>query len=305
VDLRVLRYFIACVENKTMHAAAEAVHVSQPALSKAIGNMEEELGVILLDRHPRGVVPTRFGDTMYQYAKMIDSEMRQAVAEIDAMRGMTRGTVVVGVIPSMCDVMADVAAILLETFPGMEMRLKIAFSSELKKALLDGELDIALLLLPENTAPMGFAFDPLVPVKPCIAVRRGHPLAERSDLTLAELANYPWLIPDYPLSHRAIINRAFVDAGLPPPKGAIGVSTVVFFHAVLLQTDLISIVPSTLFSEHAADLALLQIDFAFPPELIGLAYRQYSTILPGAKAIMQLIRNRCAALPDYIPPAPQ
>jgi len=54
VDLRLLRYFIACVEHKTMHSAADAVSVSQPALSKAIRSLEAELGVILLDREPRG-----------------------------------------------------------------------------------------------------------------------------------------------------------------------------------------------------------------------------------------------------------
>ena len=101
MDLRLLRYFIACVEHKTMHSAADAVSVSQPALSKAIRSLEAELGVILLDREPRGVVPTPFGDTLFRYAKMIDAEMRRAVFEIDAMRGVTRGTVVVGVIPTM------------------------------------------------------------------------------------------------------------------------------------------------------------------------------------------------------------
>ena len=142
MDQRVLRYFLACVDYRTMHAAAEAVHVSQPALSKAISNLEAQLGVTLLERHPRGVVPTRFGDTLYQYAKMIDSEMRQAVAEIDAMRGMTRGTIVIGVIPTMSTVMADVAATVLESLPGLELKLKIGFSSELTKALLETRGDV-------------------------------------------------------------------------------------------------------------------------------------------------------------------
>ncbi len=302
MDLRAMRYFVACVEHKTMHAAATAVHISQPALSKAIRNLELELGVHLLDRRPRGVVPTPFGDTLFRYAKMVDSEMRRAIAEIDAMRGMTRGTIVIGVIPTMSTAVADVVRDVMKTLPGLKLKLKIAFSSELTAALLDGELDIALLLLPENSAPVDINFETIIRTRPKVAVRRGHPLAGRSRLTLAELADYPWLIPDYPPSHRAIINKAYINAGLLPPNPAIEVSTIVMFDAVVRETDLVTIVPATLLSTKGADLVALDVDLGFPLEEVGLAYRQNSTLLPGARAVMELIRTRCATLPDYVPP---
>lgn len=299
MDLRLMRYFVACVEHKTMHAAAEAVHVSQPALSKAIGNLEAQLGVKLLDRRPRGVVPTPFGETLFRYAKMIDSEVRRAIAEIDAMRGMTRGQIVVGVIPTMSAVMAEIARVVLDTLPGLKLKLKIAFSAELTAALFDGELDFALLLLPDE-APIGLQFDPLVRTGPRVAVRRGHPLAGRQGLGLAELASFPWLIPEYPPAHRAIINRAYLDAGIPPPTGAIEASTVIFVDAVVRATDLVTIVPSTLFSARETDLVPLDVDFAFPKEQVGLAFREGSTLLPGARATTAIIREQCALLPGYI-----
>jgi len=63
MDMRLLRYFVACVECKNMHAAAETVHVSQHALSKAIAELEAEIGEKLLDRLPRDVHPRAYGDT--------------------------------------------------------------------------------------------------------------------------------------------------------------------------------------------------------------------------------------------------
>jgi DNA-binding transcriptional LysR family regulator len=300
MDLRLMRYFVACVENKTMHAAAAAVNVSQPALSKAIHNLEAQLGVTLLDRRPRGVVPTPFGETLFRYAKMIDSEMRRAVAEIDAMRGMTRGMIVVGVIPTMSSVMAGVARQVMETLPGLKLKLKIAFSYELTASLLDGELDFALLLLPDRNAPPGLSFDPLVHTGPRVAARAGHPLAHRSGVTLEELASFPWLFPDYPPSHRAIVTQAFIDAGVPPPTGAIEASTVIFFDAVVRETDLVTVVPSTLFNASNSGLVPLDVDFDFPLERVGLAFRQNSTLLPGARAIMAIIREQCAALPGFV-----
>ena len=300
MDLRLLRYFVACVENKTMHAAAEAVHVSQPALSKAIHSLEAQLGVTLLDRRPRGVVPTRFGETLFRYAKMIDSEVRRAVAEIDAMRGLTRGTIVIGVIPTMSNVVAEVARRVMETHPGLRLKLKIAFSAELTAALLDGELDTALLLLPANSEPLGLRFEPLVRTGPRVAARPGHPLVARGKVTLADLAAFPWLIPDYPPSHREIINRAFLDAGLPPPQSAIDVSTVIFFDSVVQHSDLVTVVPSTLLSARSSALAALDVDLAFPLEHVGLAYRENSSLLPGARAVMAMIREECASLPGFV-----
>jgi DNA-binding transcriptional LysR family regulator len=295
MDLRLLRYFVACVENRTMHAAARAVHVSQPALSKAIANLEGELGVQLLDRQPRGVTPTPYGETLFRYAKMIDSEMRRAVAELDAMRGMTRGTIVVGVIPTMTEIMGEVALEVMAAHPGLRLKLRVAFSAELRPALLDGEIDFALLLLPGEGAPPGLAFEPLLRTGPVVAVRAGHPLAHGAKLSLPELASFPWLIPDYPASHREIVSRAFIDAGLPAPRTAVEVSTVIFFDRLVRESDLVTVVPATLFTARGVDrgLVTLDTDFDFPPEKVGLAFRENSTLLPGARVVVGLIRTLC------------
>jgi DNA-binding transcriptional LysR family regulator len=300
MDLRTLRYFVACVENRTMHAAAEAVHVSQPALSKAIANLETELGVTLLDRHPRGVVPTPFGHTLFRYAKMIDSEMRRAVAEIDAQRGMTGGTIVIGVIPTMSALMGKVAQTVLARHPGLRLKLRVAFSSELTPALLEGELDLALLLLPGEEAP-GLTFTPLLSTGPVVVVRNDHPLTRQPRASLRQLSEFPWLIPDYPASHRAIIHRAFIDAGIPPPHAAIDVSTIIFFDSLIRESDLVTVAPSTLLSARAGNhLTALETDFVFPPEKVGLAFREQSTLLPGARAVIEIVRAHCADLPGAI-----
>jgi DNA-binding transcriptional LysR family regulator len=304
MDVRILRYFIACVENRTMHAAAQAVHVSQPALSKAIASLESELGVKLLDRHPRGVVPTPFGQTLFRYAKMMDSDMRRALAEIDAQRGMTRGTILIGVIPTMSSVAGLVAQTVLTRYPGLKIKLRVAFSAELTPALLEGEVDIALVLLPGEAPPPGLTFTPLLSTGPVIVVRKDHPLARQPRVSLRDLAEFPWLIPDYPASHRAIIQRAYLDAGLPPPLAAIDVSTIVFFESLIAQSDLVSVAPSTLLSARAGvDLTALQTDFVFPPEQVGMAFREHSTLLPGARAVIDVFREHCATLPGAIPQA--
>ena len=300
MDIRYLRYFIACVENRTMHAAAEAVHISQPALSKAIANLEATLSVPLLDRRPRGVEPTPFGRTLYRYAKMIESDMRHAIAEIDAMRGMTRGEIVVGVIPSMGGFMSEVARDAMTQLPGLKLKFRAAFSNEIIAALLEGELDIALVLLPEGGIPPGLAFEPLMRTRPVVAARRGHPLADRERLGLADLAGYPWLFPQYPTTHHKIISTAFINAGIPAPTSAIEVSTIIFFNEIVRQSDLLTVVPSTMLADDKLGLVPLDIELAFPAENVGLAFRENSALLPGAQALMKIARKCSEGVPDYL-----
>jgi DNA-binding transcriptional LysR family regulator len=294
MDMRLLRYFVACVECKSMHAAAEAVHVSQPALSKAIAELEAEVGAKLLDRLPRGVLPTAYGDTLYRYAKVIENTVRSAVAEIDAMRGMTRGTIIIGVIPTLTSVISDVAIDVLNLHPGLNLKIRVGFSSELLVALQEGELDVALLFLPGESSPMGIVYESLVESYPAVVVRKEHPLTLRPKPTLKDLSAYHWLIPDFPAAHKECVDKAYFDAGLPPPQSTIRVSTAVLFASMISRSDLIGVLPSSLLQENdTSELGFLETEFGFPLERVGLAFREHNTLLPGARKVMDLIRARC------------
>lgn len=296
MDLRLLRYFVACAENKSMHAAAEVLHVSQPALSKAVHQLEAELGAPLLERRPRGVAPTPYGETLLRYAKMIDTELRRATAEIDAMRGATKGRITVGSVPTMISPMTRVAREILRDHPGLKLEIRAAFSRELTTALLDGELDLALILIPEGGAPHGLAFEPIRRTNPVIVARTEHPLSGRDRLILDDLRAFPWLAATYPSTHWRILSRVFLDAGVPPPQPAMEVSTVVFFAPLIRETDMLTIMPRSMLSEspEGAGLVALPFELPFPAEQIVLGYRENSHLLPGARVVLQRIKAVCA-----------
>jgi DNA-binding transcriptional LysR family regulator len=83
---RQLRQFIAVVEHGNVRRAADAIHLSQPALTKSTHNLEEGLGVQLLVRAPRGVTPTIYGDLLLRHARLLRNEGERAVAEIHAVK---------------------------------------------------------------------------------------------------------------------------------------------------------------------------------------------------------------------------
>ena len=87
MDLRKLQYFIELVEQGSLGKAAEKLHVSQPALTKSLRLLEDELGVRLLDRLPGGVKPTVYGDSLFAHAKAMLAEADHARIEIQKLRG--------------------------------------------------------------------------------------------------------------------------------------------------------------------------------------------------------------------------
>lgn len=103
-------------------------------------------------------------------------------------------------------------------------------------------------------------------------------------------------MPAFPATHRRVISRAFLDAGIPPPEPAMEVSTVVFFAALVRDTDMLTVMPRIMLKEdgNALDIVALPVEFSFPPEQIGLAYRENARLLPGAKIVMERIKTVCA-----------
>lgn len=96
---RLLRHFLAVVEHKGITSAAEELHISQPALTKSIRQLEDNLGVTLFERMPTGVVPTPFGEILARRARLMDLEYRHALAEIHAIKGGAGGTINIGAAP--------------------------------------------------------------------------------------------------------------------------------------------------------------------------------------------------------------
>ena len=91
VDSRLLRHFLGVFENRNMTAAAKALHVTQPAVTKSIRRLEDELDVRLFERRPGGVEPTRYGHVLARRAKLMDLELRHGLAEISAIKDGTGG----------------------------------------------------------------------------------------------------------------------------------------------------------------------------------------------------------------------
>jgi DNA-binding transcriptional LysR family regulator len=149
LTLQQLRYFLAVAEARHFTRAAEQTHVAQPSLSKQIHSLETELGAPLFSRARGNIALTPAGEALVPIARRILADVDTARHEVGELVGLKRGRVRVGATPSLCvSVFADVLRRYHDSYPGIRLTVEEGGSRDLSKALLRGDLDLAMIIVP-------------------------------------------------------------------------------------------------------------------------------------------------------------
>src|SRR4051794_11375329 len=215
MELQQLRYVLAVAETGSFTRAAERCFVVQSALSHQIAGLERELGVRLFARTSRRVALTRAGEAFLPAARACLEAADRAAADAAAATGEIRGRLAIGMIPTVTGI--DLPAALREfhlRHPQVRIVLRGAGSDEMVESIRAGELDVAVLGLPESARPPGGRLRALDHDPPAAGPARTHRLATRARLDLAALAGEPFA--DFPAdtAGRAQSDLAFAAAGL-------------------------------------------------------------------------------------------
>ena len=193
MNLRDLKYLVALADLRHFGKAADACFVSQPTLSTQIRKLEDELGVVLVERAPRKVMLTAAGLDVVQRARRIVADVEQMREAARRSRDPESGTLRLGVFPTLGPyLLPHVVPTLRARFPQLELLLVEEKSDELLQRLREGKLDAALLALPLHDDQLHAEFlfeEPFV-----LAAPQQHPLARRSALDAAELSDETLLL---------------------------------------------------------------------------------------------------------------
>lgn len=207
MELRHLRYFIGVAEEENVSRAALKLHVSQPALSRQIRDLEDELGFQLLERSAKSVRLTEAGRTFLTEARAV---LQRADDAVNTARAVATGSgeLNVGYAPSLT------ARLLPETLRGFQaeqpkvrVRLHDLSTEEMLAGLREGTLQIAFVARPINSMLRGLRFDELLRDPVCVAVSPGHPFAGFRAATLEHLVQEPIIAysrKDYPEAHEML-----------------------------------------------------------------------------------------------------
>lgn len=219
MELRHLRYFTAVAEALNFTRAAAQLRVAQPALSRQIQDLEEEIGVDLLRRSPRGVTLTAEGKLFLEEVRDLLKRADEAVAKVRALARGEYGELHVGYAPSpSVEVLPPALAAFQKAAPRVRVVLHDLASDEMIARLLDGTLNFGITVEPPAEVSGDIQFEELRRYPFCIALAARHPFARKKSLTLAEVASQPLIglsRRDYTEYHQ-MLERLFAPLKLRP-----------------------------------------------------------------------------------------
>jgi LysR family transcriptional regulator, transcription activator of glutamate synthase operon len=215
MDVEHLRWFLAVADREHVTGAAAEVHVSQPALSRALARLEAEVGVPLFSRRGRSLRLNRYGATFRSHVQRALAELDQARLELADVTGLDRGVVSLAFGPTHGTVRipALLAAYHVER-PEVRFQLREGDTDAMRAWLSDGEVD--LILTSPRPAGREFSWVPVLREQLLLAVPPTHPLARRREIRLRQVADEPFVALKPGFGLRALADDLCRRAGFAP-----------------------------------------------------------------------------------------
>ena len=291
LNTRELRIFLAVAHSRSMAKAAKTVGTSQPAISKAIADMEHSLGVRLLDRSPQGVEPTQYGRALIKCGIAVFNELNQGINEIGFLADPTAGELRIGCPDAFAAGMVQVVIDrLLRKHPRITFHIE---TTALYRELRERNVELVINRMPGLVAEEDFDAEVLYEDSVVIVAGANSPWARRRKVQLADLVNESWVMPksDSPLWPSLI--KAFHASGLKPPRAAVTVSSFHVRISLLATGRFLSIRPgSTLrFQGKAPLLKALPVELPTNQEPVAIITLKNRTLSPVARLFIEHARE--------------
>lgn len=292
VTLRELRLMVSVARAGSILKAAEEVGLTQPAVSRAIADLEEAIGVRLFDRTNRGVEETPQGRILIDRARAMFAEMRQGIEEINALSDATAGEVRIGGTPAMCGgLLAHAISRVASQRPGVRHLVEEMEAERLAAAIRARALDLAIGREPNVQADGEIAFEPLFNDRMFVVVGHRHPLAARVRVPVARLADVRWLLPSPGTQAHRQVEDALRRLGVRLPQSAVTIMSVLMrYQLVRTGAYVTALHGSALHHAILPGIRVLpiELDATIP---IGISRLKGRTSAPAVDAFAAVIRE--------------
>ena len=297
IKLRHLVCFLEVARLKSVGNAADLLHISQPAVSKTIQELEQLLGGSLFDRSKRKLFLTPFGEVFNRYASTSLAALRQG---IDVARGTHEATTVrVGALPTVsARILPDAVEAFTATGTGVHTRVITGPNDYLLTLLRTGDVDFVIGRMTEPDAMVGLSFEHLYSERVVMAVRPGHPLLAEQPFELPMIETYQTLMPTPNSVIRNLVDRMLLAHGITHLRDEIETVSNAFGRAYVRQTDAIWIISEGVVAVDVAEgqLALLPVDTSETTGPVGLTTRTDMVSTLAADSLMQAVRDVAARI---------
>ena len=292
MELRHLRYFVAVAEEENVSRAALKLHVSQPALSRQIRDLEDELGFLLLKRSAKSVHLTEAGRVFLSESRAV---LQRATEAVQTARGIALGEggelhVGYAMTPTV-HILPQTLRTFQAALPNVRVKLHDLSSEEMLAGLREGALQIALLVCPNPAMVRGLGAEELARIAMCLAVAPKHPFASRRAVKLAELASCPLIAlsrSDFPEYHE-MLGALFAN---PKTKPLIAEEhdSIASLMASVEAGNGVALVPESMACVAGPRLKFTQLSPAPQPLIVAAAW-QGKGLSAAAKQFLECARG--------------
>jgi DNA-binding transcriptional LysR family regulator len=297
---RQLLLLVTLQDEGNIHRAAQVLSMTQPAASKLLKELEDQLGVALFERLPRGMRATWYGETMIRHARMALASLTQAHEEIESLKAGRFGQVSVGAItsPGLNLLPAAVAQVKLQ-HPSLRVQIAIETSDVLMERLAQGKIDMVVGRLFERHDKSDLRYEAIVEEPISAIARPGHPLLGATRLSLRDVAGCCWIVPPAGSVLRHRFELMFQEDGLEPPSDLIETTALLFVTKMMQGSEALGVIATDVaryYAQHGL-VSILPIAMPCKMDAFGLITRTDRLLSPAAKVMLRALKS--AALSAY------
>lgn len=299
VDRRGLSAFLHIARLGSVGAAANAMSLTQPAVSRTLRRLEQQLGVKLFVRHSTGMELTTFGRSLLPHAAALENDLQRALEEIDQLKGASKGIVRVGILASLApEHLPKVLNNLLQKLPGIQLQIVEGPTHQLAFALLRGDIDFAVAAVSPEATDASITVNVLAQDDLCVVGRVGHPLLGKKSVRLEDLCGYQWVLHEKGGSIWRHFQMMFAARNMELPSVVLTGNSIQTLTSIVISSDLLTMLPrlSIRDEEHKKMLRSIPVREAQWQRQIAILKRSSGPMLPAAQIVMTEFRKALLAL---------
>lgn len=293
MDLRQLKHFVAVFERGNLSKAAEAIPLSQPALTRSVKTLEDQIGVELFERHARGATPTPAGERLYHHAKSILAECARAKRDATQPIGEISGNVSIGIGALFAaELFDEMIGDFCRENPNVVVEVRQGYFEELINLIDLGEIEVAFINFPLLSLPDSMDFEPLLEVHTSVFAAADHGLAKSKEVTMNQLRDCLWATVDQPHATE-VLDSLFVSEGVRPPRPSVQANSLTLIKSLVLSAGFVGLLPEHLFARELKREQVVRLDLPATPLVrsAGLITRNEVFRRPVVDALSEHIRE--------------
>lgn len=296
MEIQQLKHLIAAAKYGNLISAAEVCNITHSGLSRSLTSLEVKLGVPLLVRTPKGVKATPFGLVLIERAKLITNEVERAIEEVRAMAGGRIGGVNFGITQNFAHyILPDLLRDVMAERPNIQFNVVTGGFLELIEKVRSGVIDFVFGLISHVHPTEALMIEVLRDHYSRVIARSEHPLAQKKDVSNAELANARWASLNGEGFQRNFLNF-FEGSDLKLPIQILKTDSIDLIKLLIRGTDLLTVLPAAAVKEELDAGVLKIVDCETPAETtqLCLVQRSSSVVTPQMNLVLARIRKMVA-----------